>query len=150
MRDGRSTNIVITTHKSSPKHFVCVTSDFGSIIQKLNSFLSLFEKNINAPICLRVRCECPKTAVVRTGTLVLYPCFYRFDSVRSCFHSCGHAPSGANKTAKKGETMKNLTLSFWLALAAASIIVVQNATPLSSQVRTDLPIPTCPPDCPGH
>ena len=43
--------------------------------------------------------------------------------------------------------MKNLTLSFWLALAAASIIVVQNATPLSSQVRTDLPIPTCPPDC---
>jgi hypothetical protein len=46
--------------------------------------------------------------------------------------------------------MKNLTLSFWLALAAASIIVVQNATPLSSQVRTDLPLPTCPPDCPDQ
>jgi len=44
--------------------------------------------------------------------------------------------------------MKKLTLSFWLALAAASIIVVQNATPASSQVRTDLPLPTCPPDCP--
>jgi hypothetical protein len=55
-----------------------------------------------------------------------------------------------NQTTKKGETMKKLTLSFWLALAAASIIVVQNATPLSSQVRTDLPLPTCPPDCPDQ
>ena len=44
--------------------------------------------------------------------------------------------------------MKKLTLSFWLALAAAGIIVVQNVTPKTSQVRTDLPIPTCPPDCP--
>jgi hypothetical protein len=44
--------------------------------------------------------------------------------------------------------MKKLALSFWLALAAASIFVVQNATPLSSRVRTDLPIPTCPPECP--
>jgi hypothetical protein len=45
--------------------------------------------------------------------------------------------------------MTKLTLSFWLALAAAGIIVVQNATPSSSQVRTDLPIPTCPPECPN-
>ena len=44
--------------------------------------------------------------------------------------------------------MKKLTLSFWLALAAAGIIVVQNVTPLSSLVRSDLPLPTCPPDCP--
>jgi hypothetical protein len=46
--------------------------------------------------------------------------------------------------------MKKLTLSFWLALAAASIIVVQTATPSTSQVRTDLPIPTCPPECPDQ
>ncbi len=44
--------------------------------------------------------------------------------------------------------MKKLTLSFWLALAAASIIVVQNATPSTAKVRADLPIPTCPPECP--
>jgi hypothetical protein len=44
--------------------------------------------------------------------------------------------------------MKKLTLSVWLAFAAASIIFVQNAMPLFSQVRADLPIPTCPPDCP--
>jgi hypothetical protein len=58
--------------------------------------------------------------------------------------------SGAIKTIKKGETMKKLTLSFWLALAAAGIVVIQTATPLSSQVRTDLPLPTCPPDCPDQ
>jgi hypothetical protein len=46
--------------------------------------------------------------------------------------------------------MKKLTLSFWLALAAAGIVVIQNATPLTSQVRTDLPLPTCPPDCPDQ
>jgi len=44
--------------------------------------------------------------------------------------------------------MNKLTLSFWLALSAASITVVQNANPLSYQLRTDLPLPTCPPDCP--
>ena len=90
----------------------------------------------------------PKVIVVRTGTLVLSPCLYRFGSVRCCFHTCGNALIGAIETMKKGENMKKLTLSFWLALAAAGIIVVQNVAPKTSQVRTDLPLPTCPPDCP--
>jgi hypothetical protein len=46
--------------------------------------------------------------------------------------------------------MKKLTLSFWLALAAAGIIAIQAAAPKSTIVRTDVPIPTCPPDCPVH
>jgi hypothetical protein len=74
--------------------------------------------------------------------------FFNFGSVRCCFHTSGQAPFSAIAPRTKGETMKNLTLSFWLALAAASIVFVQNATPFSSQVRADLPIPTCPPDCP--
>ena len=41
--------------------------------------------------------------------------------------------------------MKKLTLSFWLALATASIFAIQLASPLS---RHDDPIPTCPPKCP--
>jgi hypothetical protein len=41
--------------------------------------------------------------------------------------------------------MKKLTLSFWLALAAAGMFVIQAAGPLSH--RTDDPLPTCPPDC---
>jgi hypothetical protein len=41
--------------------------------------------------------------------------------------------------------MKKLTLSFWLALAAAGIFAVQ-ALPSHSKA---VPFPTCPPDC-GH
>src|SRR5580704_1864326 len=91
-----------------------------------------------------------KKVLVSTGTLVLYPYFSPSDSVRCCFHTRGHALLSAMRPRTKEKLMKNLTLSFWLALAAASIIVVQNATPLSSQVRTDLPIPTCPPECPDQ
>lgn len=42
--------------------------------------------------------------------------------------------------------MKKLTLSFWLALAAAGIFVIQAAG--TSQQRFDDPAPTCPPKCP--
>jgi len=45
--------------------------------------------------------------------------------------------------------MKKLTLSFWLALAAAGIFAMQAAAPKSQSIQTDLPIPTCPPDCPA-
>jgi len=44
--------------------------------------------------------------------------------------------------------MKKLTLSFWLALATASFLVVQAASPASHAVRADVPFPTCPPLCP--
>jgi hypothetical protein len=44
--------------------------------------------------------------------------------------------------------MKKLTLSFWLALAAAGIFVAQIASPLSSNSIPGDPIPTCPPSCP--
>ena len=43
--------------------------------------------------------------------------------------------------------MKKLTLTFWLALAAAGLFVIQVASPLG-QLRADDPIPTCPPECP--
>ena len=43
--------------------------------------------------------------------------------------------------------MKKLTLSFWLALAAAGIFVAQTASPFSQTMRTDDPAPTCPPEC---
>jgi hypothetical protein len=45
--------------------------------------------------------------------------------------------------------MKKLTLSLWLALAAAGIFAIQ-AFPSSNHVQTDLPFPTCPPDCPPN
>jgi len=44
--------------------------------------------------------------------------------------------------------MKKLKLSFWLAVAAASIFAIQLASPITSQHRLDDPIPTCPPECP--
>ncbi len=40
--------------------------------------------------------------------------------------------------------MKKLTLSLWLALAAAGIVAMQ-ASPSHSKA---VPFPTCPPDCP--
>ncbi|HLG99763.1 MAG TPA: hypothetical protein VKX49_25870 [Bryobacteraceae bacterium] len=40
--------------------------------------------------------------------------------------------------------MKKLTLSFWLALAAAGVFVIQAAGP---SMHFDDPMPTCPPDC---
>ena len=43
--------------------------------------------------------------------------------------------------------MKKLTLTFWLALAVASIFAIQ-ATPSFKGVQTDMPLPTCPPHCP--
>jgi hypothetical protein len=45
--------------------------------------------------------------------------------------------------------MKKLTISLWLALAAAGIIAVQ-AMPSKHSVTADLPLPTCPPDCPAR
>jgi len=41
--------------------------------------------------------------------------------------------------------MKKLTLSLWLALAAAGIFAVQA---LPSAHSSAVPFPTCPPDCP--
>ncbi len=43
--------------------------------------------------------------------------------------------------------MKKLTLSFWLALAAAGVFVIEAAGPLTHQTHFGDPIPTCPPDC---
>jgi hypothetical protein len=43
--------------------------------------------------------------------------------------------------------MKKLTLSFWLALAAAGLFVLDAAGPFSHQTRFDDPMPTCPPEC---
>ena len=42
--------------------------------------------------------------------------------------------------------MKKLTLTFWLALAAAGLIATQTST-ISSLRGGDDPIPTCPPNC---
>jgi hypothetical protein len=44
-----------------------------------------------------------------------------------------------------GDQMKKLTLSFWLALAAAGVFVIQAAGP--GTFHFDDPAPTCPPDC---
>jgi len=44
--------------------------------------------------------------------------------------------------------MKKLTLSFWLALAAAGVFMAQTSTPVTTAARFDDPIPTCPPLCP--
>ncbi len=44
--------------------------------------------------------------------------------------------------------MKKLNVSFWLALATASIFAIQLATPASHSKRYDDPLPTCPPECP--
>lgn len=43
--------------------------------------------------------------------------------------------------------MKKITMSLWLALAAAGIIASQ-AMPSSSHIVADAPYPTCPPECP--
>ena len=41
--------------------------------------------------------------------------------------------------------MKKLTLSLWLALAAAGIIALQAMPPSHTNA---VPFPTCPPECP--
>jgi hypothetical protein len=43
--------------------------------------------------------------------------------------------------------MKKLTMSLWLALAAAGIFAVQ-AVPSSRPAAGVIPFPTCPPSCP--
>jgi len=43
--------------------------------------------------------------------------------------------------------MKKLTLSFWLALAAAGLFIIQAAAPSANPTRMDDPAPTCPPEC---
>jgi len=43
--------------------------------------------------------------------------------------------------------MKKLTLSLWLALAAAGIFAIQ-AMPSKNNMTADMPLPTCPPECP--
>jgi hypothetical protein len=45
--------------------------------------------------------------------------------------------------------MKKLTVSLWLALAAAGMIALQ-ALPTNHSKGMDVPFPTCPPRCPGH
>jgi len=44
--------------------------------------------------------------------------------------------------------MKKLTLSLWLALAAAGIFAVQAFPSSNHSTTSDVPFPTCPPDCP--
>jgi len=45
--------------------------------------------------------------------------------------------------------MKKLTLSFWLALATASVLMIQATNnPSHSAQAKDVPFPTCPPLCP--
>jgi|HubBroStandDraft_4_1064222.scaffolds.fasta_scaffold3759832_1 hypothetical protein len=43
--------------------------------------------------------------------------------------------------------MKKLTISLWLAIAAAGIFAVQ-AIPSKDSTAMDVPFPTCPPRCP--
>lgn len=43
--------------------------------------------------------------------------------------------------------MKKLTISLWLALAAAGVFAIQ-AVPSSHAVQGTVPFPTCPPECP--
>lgn len=45
--------------------------------------------------------------------------------------------------------MKKLTMSLWLALAAAGIFAA-HAMPSKHNAKMDMPLPTCPPECPGH
>jgi hypothetical protein len=45
--------------------------------------------------------------------------------------------------------MKKLTISLWLALAAAGIIALQ-AMPSFHAATSNVPFPTCPPDCPKN
>jgi hypothetical protein len=45
--------------------------------------------------------------------------------------------------------MKKLTMSLWLALAAAGIFAA-HALPSKHTGTMDMPLPTCPPECPGH
>jgi hypothetical protein len=45
--------------------------------------------------------------------------------------------------------MKKITLSLWLALAAAGIIATQ-AMPSFSHSASEVPYPTCPPECPNR
>jgi hypothetical protein len=44
--------------------------------------------------------------------------------------------------------MKKLTLSLWLALAAAGIIATQAMPSFHGKVQGTVPFPTCPPECP--
>jgi hypothetical protein len=128
---------------------ICISTFIIVFFLKLDLAWNDVSNDINANGCFGIDGD-NMYVIGRTRTFVLYPCLKPIDSVRCCFQTYGCALLGAIKTMKKGETMKNLTLSFWLALAAAGIVVIQNATPLSSQVRTDLPLPTCPPECPDQ
>jgi hypothetical protein len=49
---------------------------------------------------------------------------------------------------KRRTKMKKFKLSFWLALATASMFAIQLAAPASHSSRFDDPMPTCPPECP--
>ena len=128
---------------------ICISTFIIVFFLKLDLAWNDVSNDINANGCFGIDGD-NMYVIGRTRTFVLYPCLKPIDSVRCCFRTCGHAPLGAIRPQTKEKLMKKLTLSFWLALAAASIIVVQTATPASSQVRTDLPIPTCPPDCPDQ
>jgi hypothetical protein len=44
--------------------------------------------------------------------------------------------------------MKKLTISLWLALAAAGVFAV-HAVPFKHNVVMNVPYPTCPPECPA-
>ncbi len=46
--------------------------------------------------------------------------------------------------------MKKLTLSLWLALAAAGIFAIQAMPSKHHATAMDVPLPTCPPDCPPN
>lgn len=44
--------------------------------------------------------------------------------------------------------MKKLSMTLWLALAAAGLFVTQTSSPIVSTTHFDDPLPTCPPLCP--
>jgi hypothetical protein len=46
--------------------------------------------------------------------------------------------------------MKKLTLSLWLALAAAGIFAIQAMPSKHNATAMDVPLPTCPPECPPN
>jgi hypothetical protein len=75
--------------------------------------------------------------------MILIPLIPNSSEFEGCTPYCG----AAVPLTPRRITMKKLTISFWLALAAAGIIALQ-AAPSFNQVQSDLPFPTCPPDCP--
>jgi hypothetical protein len=88
-------------------------------------------------------------AVISTGTSDLYPqetCPDNLDREFVTIRGSNGLIAGLPDLNTKETPMKKLTLTFWLALAVASIFAIQ-ATPSFKSIQTDMPLPTCPPHC---